>query len=70
MSKTFRRMSAALLVIVLASLTLATPAHAWGVSGRRSFDGPTRTAPERGFFAFLLRLFDFTGGAMDPNGNS
>lgn len=70
MSKTFRRASAALLVATLASLTVATPAHAWGVPGHRSFDGPARTAPERGIFAFLLRLLDFTGGAMDPNGNS
>jgi len=70
MFKTFRRMSAALLITILTSLTVAAPAHAWGVSGRRSFDGPARTAPERGLFAFLLHLFDFTGGAMDPNGNS
>jgi len=70
MFKTFRRVSAALLVATLASLTLATPSHAWGVPGHRSFDGPARTAPEQGIFAFLLRLLDFTGGAMDPNGNS
>jgi hypothetical protein len=67
-SHTPRNIAAALLVFALVSLAAPPAAQAWGFS-RRSFDGPVREQPERGFFSFLLRLFDFAGGGMDPNGN-
>ncbi|HEV2851880.1 MAG TPA: hypothetical protein VHC97_03660 [Thermoanaerobaculia bacterium] len=66
-SKIFRTAAAALLFSTLVSLG-AAPAQAWGTSGRRAFDGPARAEREGGFFARLLRIFDFAGGAMDPNG--
>ncbi|HEX9940673.1 MAG TPA: hypothetical protein VGG03_01555 [Thermoanaerobaculia bacterium] len=66
--KAFRRAAATLLIATFATLTCAAPSHASRGFGRRAFDGPTPSAPERGFIAFLLRLFDLAGGAMDPNG--
>lgn len=68
-SNTFRTIAAALFLAALVSLTAPPPAQAWN-PGRRSFDGPTREVRERGFFSYLRLLFDFAGGAMDPNGNS
>ncbi len=68
-SNAARKTAAALLFAALVFLTSPPAAQAWSV-GRRSVDGPTREARERGFFSYLLRLFDFAGGAMDPNGNS
>jgi hypothetical protein len=35
---------------------------------RANSDNHEWTAPERGFFHFLRRLFAFAGGTMDPNG--
>lgn len=68
-SNTFRKIAAALLVSTLVSFAAPPAAQAWG-SARRSVEGPAREQRERGFFFTLLRvLFDFTGGAMDPNGN-
>lgn len=69
-SNVSRKLAAALLFSTLVSLTAPPAAQAWGTRGRRSFDGPVREVPQRGFFSYLLRLFDFAGGAMDPNGNS
>jgi len=66
-SRTFRRAAATLLVATLASLAVAAPSHAFGPV-RRSYDGPVRPEPEGGVVAFLLRIFAFAGGAMDPNG--
>jgi hypothetical protein len=65
-----RKVAAALIVSALVSLAAPPAAQAWGVRGRRSFDGPVREQRERGFLSYLLLLFDFAGGAMDPNGNS
>lgn len=69
--KAFRSTVAALF---LASFAALTPCHAFEL-GRRTLDHPARTAPVRGFFAFLLELLEDlvteksdTGGAMDPNG--
>ncbi len=69
-SNVSRKLAAALLFATLVSLTAAPAAEAWGARSRRSFDGPVRDVPERGFFSYLLRFFDYAGGAMDPNGNS
>jgi hypothetical protein len=72
-SKAFRTTAATLLLATLVSLT-AAPARAFGPAGRpfgRHLEGPVRTEPTSGgFVAFLLRIFDFAGGAMDPNGHS
>lgn len=70
-SNAFRTTAAALLFATLLSLTAPPAAQAWGL-GRHSVDGPTREVEvrERGILSYLLRLFDFAGGAMDPNGNS
>jgi hypothetical protein len=74
-SKSFRTTAATLLLATLVSLTAAVPARAFGPVGHvgragRSFEGPALTGPRSGFVAFLLRIFDFAGGAMDPNGHS
>lgn len=69
-SNVSRKFAAALIFATLVSLTVPPAAQAWGTKGRRSFDGPVREMPERRFFSYLLRLFDFAGGAMDPNGQS
>jgi len=66
-SRIFRRAAATLLVAILASLAAVAPAHAFGPV-RRSYDGPARTEPGWGVVAFLLRIFAYAGGAMDPNG--
>ncbi|MFY9823604.1 MAG: hypothetical protein WAM82_19635 [Thermoanaerobaculia bacterium] len=43
------------------------------ISSLFNLDRPTIDAPERtpreGFFRFLLSLFGFSGGTMDPNGH-
>lgn len=67
-SKIFRTAAAALLFSTVLALS-AAPAQAWALPGRHTFDGPARMEREGGFFARLLRILDFTGGAMDPNGN-
>jgi hypothetical protein len=72
-SKAFRTTTATLLLATLVSLTAAAPARAFGPASPvgRYFEGPVRTEPRSGgFVAFLLRIFDFAGGAMDPNGHS
>jgi len=68
-SRAFRHTAAALLLATLVALTAAAPARAFGPS-RRSFEGPALTEPRSAFVAFLIRIFDFAGGAMDPNGHS
>jgi hypothetical protein len=35
---------------------------------RTTDDSPRTAPPEGGFLHFLLRIFAFAGGAMDPNG--
>jgi hypothetical protein len=71
-SKAFRATAATLLLATLVSLTAAAPARAFGPVGAagRHFEGPALAGPRSGFVAFLLRIFDFAGGAMDPNGHS
>lgn len=67
-SQTPRRAAAALLVAAAVSLSCATPSQAlWG-QPRRASEEPARAEPGRGFISFLLQLFAFAGGAMDPNG--
>ena len=37
---------------------------------RPTADGLERSAPEGGILHFLLEIFGFTGGVMDPNGTT
>jgi hypothetical protein len=68
-SQALRKSALALLVAATVTLSCATPSRAAGSNSRRAFDDPARAEPARGFFSLLLRLFDFAGGAMDPNGS-
>jgi hypothetical protein len=63
-----RRAVATLLVAAAIALTCATPSQALGRQPRHAAEEPARAEPGRGFVAFLLQLFGFAGGAMDPNG--
>lgn len=62
------RTTAALLLSAVLALTCAVPSHAWIGSGRPTIDAPERTPPDGGIIRFLLRIFGFAGGTMDPNG--
>lgn len=68
-SGTSRRAAAALLLAVVLTLSCAAPSHAWAGFGRPTADSAERPALEGGFFHFLLAMFGFSGGTMDPNGN-
>jgi len=68
-SQTLRRAAAALLVAAVVTLTCAAPSQALWSQPRRAAEEPARADPGRGFVAFLLQLFGFAGGAMDPNGS-
>ncbi|HYX24407.1 MAG TPA: hypothetical protein VFC23_09680 [Thermoanaerobaculia bacterium] len=67
-SKTSRRAVAALLLSSVLALTCAAPSHAFGAFGRPAADDPARPAPAGGLLRFLLRIFAFANGTMDPNG--
>jgi hypothetical protein len=68
-SQALRRAAVTLLVATIVTLSCATPSRAAWSNVHRAFDEPARAEPARGFFSLLLRLFDFAGGAMDPNGS-
>jgi hypothetical protein len=68
MSPRILRIAAAVLLSSFVVLACPRPSQAFRGHGRPNLDGPAVTEPERGFFAFLRRLFGFAGGAMDPNG--
>ncbi|HEY0558152.1 MAG TPA: hypothetical protein VGG20_28130 [Thermoanaerobaculia bacterium] len=71
MSRAFRRATATLLVTIAATLAGAAPSHANLYRPQRGVEDPARVQPVRSFvLALLLDLFDFAGGAMDPNGKS
>lgn len=67
-SQTPRRAAAALLVAIAVTLSCATPSRALAGQPRRASEEAVREEPGRGFITFLLHLFAFAGGAMDPNG--
>jgi hypothetical protein len=67
-SHTLRR-AAATLFVAAVTLTCAAPSQALWSQPRRASEEPARAEPGRGFVAFLLQLFGFAGGAMDPNGH-
>ena len=67
-SGTTRRATAALILAFTLTLTCAAPSHAWMGSGRPTADSADRPTPG-GFLHFLLAIFGFAGGGMDPNGD-
>ncbi len=71
MSRAFRKAAATLLVTIAAALAGASPSHANPYHAQRGAEDPAHVQPVRSFLvALLLDLFDFAGGAMDPNGKS
>lgn len=68
-SRALWKIAAALIVAAVIALSAVPPAHAALGAGRSADSAAAWTAPERGFFALLLRLLAKAGGAMDPNGN-
>ncbi|MFL6194837.1 MAG: hypothetical protein ACJ75H_11745 [Thermoanaerobaculia bacterium] len=66
-SKTSRLLAAALLLVTLAVLAPASPAHALPSRPHPRDDDRVFT-PARAFLSLLERLFEMAGGAMDPNG--
>ena len=63
----FRKVVIALLVST--TLAGAVPSQA-RLLPRRDFEDPARNDSPRGLFAALLHyVFEFAGGAMDPNGS-
>jgi hypothetical protein len=71
MSRTFRNAAATLLIAIAATLAGASPAHANLLPGHRAFEDPARIQPARSFLvSLLIGIFEFAGGAMDPNGKS
>jgi hypothetical protein len=65
-----RRIAATLLVAAAVTLACAAPSRAlsWVQPRRGITEDSARELPGRGFVTFLLELFGFAGGAMDPNG--
>ena len=72
MSRTYRTAAAILLIATTATLAGAAPSHANLFAGRHAFEDPARVQPaQRSFLVVLLTtIFEFAGGAMDPNGKS
>jgi len=63
----FRKVVVALLVST--ALAGAAPSQA-RVRPHRNFEDPARSDSPRGFIAALLHyVFEYAGGAMDPNGS-
>jgi hypothetical protein len=66
----FRRVAVALLISTTLTLAGAAPSQARMIRPHRNFEDPARNDSPRGFIASLLQyVFDFAGGAMDPNGS-
>jgi hypothetical protein len=72
MSKAFRTVVATLLIAIFATLAGAAPSFAKPVHRHHAAGNPA--SPElvmrRLVVALLSGIFDFAGGAMDPNGVS
>jgi hypothetical protein len=68
-SSAFRKAVAALLVSTAATLACAAPSHASRLHPGRAATHAARTRPGQSVLSVLLHLFDFAGGAMDPNGH-
>ncbi len=67
-SQTPRKAAAILLVAVTVALSCAAPSQALWSQPRRASEESAPAAPGRSLVSFLLHLFGFVGGALDPNG--
>jgi hypothetical protein len=67
-SQTLRKAVTTLFLAAAVTLSCAAPSQASLCHPRHSSEEPAQTAPEGRFAAFLMQLFDFIGGALDPNG--
>jgi hypothetical protein len=65
-SQTSRKAAATLLLAVAVTLSCAVPSQA-SLCHNRHVSGED-AGPGGGFTGFLLQLFNFIGGALDPNG--
>lgn len=65
-SQTPRKAAATLFLAVAVTLSCAVPSQA-SLCHNRHVSGED-AGPGGGVTAFLLQLFDFIGGALDPNG--
>ncbi|HEX4498663.1 MAG TPA: hypothetical protein VIE43_23495 [Thermoanaerobaculia bacterium] len=72
MSKAYRSVVATLLIATFATLAGAAPSLAKPVHRRHAAQDPARAelGMRRLVVALLSGIFDFAGGAMDPNGIS
>ncbi|HEY4575951.1 MAG TPA: hypothetical protein VIJ26_18365 [Thermoanaerobaculia bacterium] len=68
-SQTPRKAAATLFLAAAVTLSCAAPSQALWNQPRRAAEEPARGEPGRGLGAFLIQLFEFIGGALDPNGN-
>ena len=68
-SRTPRKAAATLFLAVAVTLSCAVPSQASLCHNRHVSGEDARTEPGGGVAAFLLQLFDFIGGALDPNGS-
>jgi hypothetical protein len=66
--QTPRKAAAVLLVAIAVVLSCAAPSQAVPYHPRRASEEPARAETGGGLTAFLIHLFDFLGGALDPNG--
>jgi hypothetical protein len=66
--RTSRKAAAALLLSGILTLTCAAPSQAFGWLSRPTADGPGQIAWKGGILHFLRRIFAFSNGTMDPNG--
>ncbi len=66
--QTSRKAVAVLLVATAVALSCAAPSQATPYQPRRASDERAWAGPGRSLTGFLLELFAFLGGALDPNG--
>lgn len=67
-SQTLRKAAAILFVAAAVALSCAAPSQAAPHQPRGLSEEAVRAETGRGFVSFLLHLFGFIGGALDPNG--
>jgi hypothetical protein len=67
-SQTPRKAAATLFLAAAVTLSCAAPSQASLLQPRHASEEPARREPGRGLTAFLIQVFEFIGGALDPNG--
>jgi hypothetical protein len=68
MSKGFRKAVAALLLTIAATLAGAAPSYARTPASHRTVSAPVPTSLRSFLVSLVIEIFDYAGGAMDPNG--